>query len=497
MKRFMKGKSCMYKTMICMVYMMAMLGILTAVMALSACKGTTQTSSESGELVIGLTDAQGDFLSYNVDVASLLLTKANGTEVETLPISTRVDFAQYTDMTEFLTVATIPCGNYTGAVITIDYQQSDVWIEDDDGEAMQVQAVHDSQGDDIGAIDLAVRLEGRNSLTIAPGVPAHLTLDFDLSASNTVDCSDPESIVITVSPVLTAGVNLESVHIHRLRGSLKEVDDEQGTFEIILRPFVHAISDAHDRFGIMSVSTTANTVYDINGTVYTGELGLGQLTEQTDLTAVIVMGNMSFGPIGFRADRVYAGTSVPGGAFDVVRGNVTARKGDMLTMRGAALIRSGGIVAFNKTVNVDIGDATSVHRQLSADECSIDDVSVGQRIWVLGTLTRQDSDTFGMDAESGYMRIMLTAIRGAVRQVGEDSLVLNLYTIGGRDIGLFDFQGTGLDADNDADPDYYEVYADDLNISSLCEYDLLKIRGLVSPFGQAPEDFKARTIIRR
>jgi hypothetical protein len=53
-------------------------------------------------VVIALTDAEGDFASYTVDVLSLTLTTANGAVVETLPLSTRVDFARYTDLTEFL-----------------------------------------------------------------------------------------------------------------------------------------------------------------------------------------------------------------------------------------------------------------------------------------------------------------------------------------------------------------------------------------------------------
>ena len=66
-------------------------------------------------MVIGLTDQEGDFHSYTVDVLSLTLTKLNGAVVETLPLNTRIDFAQYTEMTEFLTAATIPSGVYVKA----------------------------------------------------------------------------------------------------------------------------------------------------------------------------------------------------------------------------------------------------------------------------------------------------------------------------------------------------------------------------------------------
>ena len=40
------------------------------------------------------------------------LKKADGSTVETLPVKTRVDFAELVDLKEFLTAATIPNGSY-------------------------------------------------------------------------------------------------------------------------------------------------------------------------------------------------------------------------------------------------------------------------------------------------------------------------------------------------------------------------------------------------
>ena len=72
--------------------------------------------------MIGLTDADGDFLSYSVDVVSLTLTKADGAIVETLPMRQRVDFADLVDLTELVTAATIPNGDYVGASIRLDLE---------------------------------------------------------------------------------------------------------------------------------------------------------------------------------------------------------------------------------------------------------------------------------------------------------------------------------------------------------------------------------------
>jgi hypothetical protein len=67
----------------------------------------TSNCSDCGTMFVAITDADGDFLSYSVDVTSLKLKKANGTLVETLPATTRIDFAQLVDLTEFFTAATI------------------------------------------------------------------------------------------------------------------------------------------------------------------------------------------------------------------------------------------------------------------------------------------------------------------------------------------------------------------------------------------------------
>ena len=57
-------------------------------------------------LLLGLTDADGDSLSYSVDVVSPSLRKGDGTIVQALPTRQRVDFAGLADLTELVTAAT-------------------------------------------------------------------------------------------------------------------------------------------------------------------------------------------------------------------------------------------------------------------------------------------------------------------------------------------------------------------------------------------------------
>ena len=215
----------------------------------SSTSGWGGSLGTSGDVVIGLTDAPGDFVTYTVDVVSLTLTKQNGAVVNALPLETRVDFSQYTDMTEFLTAATVPSGLYTKAVMTLDYRDADIQVEDQNGKAVPAEIIVDENGKEITTLRLSVHLEGIDRLLIVPGIPAHLTLDFDLKASNQVEFDNYDNPTMTVKPVLLADANPRAPKIHRLRGPLKDVNVADGTFDVIIRPFIHIISGGDRRFG--------------------------------------------------------------------------------------------------------------------------------------------------------------------------------------------------------------------------------------------------------
>jgi len=462
----------------------------------SGSSGSNPTGdNDTGDLVVGLTDAESDFVKYEVDIVSLTLTKQNGAVVDALPVVTRVDFAQYVEMTEFLTAATIPVGRYVEATIELDYSEADLLVEGSGGSAVPVDTndIIDDTGATINRLTVSVQLQGRNALIIAPGIPAHLTLDFDLSASNHVDLTDPAQPMVTVNPLLVAEINPENPKIHRLRGPLKEVNVTEGTFSLIIRPFIHVISGGDDRFGTLQVVTDGETFYEISGNMYQGEEGLQALDQQQVLTAVIVIGDLNIAAGRFEARQVYAGSSVPGGTLDVITGNVVSRSGLQLTVKGATLIRAAGSVAFNDELNVLLSDDTTVGRQLSKDQFSISDISVGQRITVFGVL---NGDETQLDAVDGHVHLLLTTVKGEVVST-DGPVIVDLTAIDGRKISHFDFTGTGIDSANNADPNGYEVDTDSLDITGLDAGDAVKFRGFVTPFGHAADraDFEANTLV--
>jgi len=497
------------------------LGGLLLVPVLAGCGGAaggdTAGANAKGEVVIGLTDADGDFLTYQVDVVSLKLTRSDGTVVETLPLSTTVDFAQYTDLTEFLTAATVPSGSYTGVTMVLDYSAADVQVEVG-GVAVPATLV-DGDGATPGIVEVALTLDGDRPLKVRPGLPAQLVLDFDLAASNTVDLTDEAAPVVTVSPFLLASVDPDTTKTTRMRGLLKRVNVHAQLFLVRVLPFRHLTPDPRDRWGVFPVKTDADTAFEIDGVPYTGDEGLKALADLPAGSPVVAMGEVNRARRHMRASEVIAGTSVPWGDKDVVTGVVVARAGDTLTVKGAAVSFTDHVSAFRDTVTVLVGPDTIVTR-LATDPASLDAgaISVGQRITAVGNLVplvdmepaalaaaKADGRVMPepmpvpfllpplLDATEGGVRLLVSDLAGKVVSVEDAGLVVDVRSLNGRDVGVYDFTGTG--ATEDADPANYEIDTGALPLTGIAAGAAVRVRGYVTPFGTAPPDFEARTVV--
>ena len=457
-----------------------------------------------GTVYIGLTDADGDFLSYSVDVVSLTLTKANGAMVETLPVSTRVDFAQLVELSELVTAATIPIGDYVAGQIRLDYANAEVTVEVA-GEPRAATIV-DASGQPLGVVDLDIRLDNRNHVVIAPGRPAFLELDFDLAASHSVDIATTP-VTAVAEPFIVASIEPIDEKELRVRGPLVSVDTAAGSYVIDVRPFHHPSA----RLGQLTVKTTADTAFEIDGTPYTGAQGLAVLGQSPAGTPTVAFGTLARATRDFTAERVHAGTSVPGPRFDVLWGNVTARDGDTLTVRGGTLIRRSGSAAFVRDdIILLVGPDTLVTRDgQRGNDLTEDVISVGQRIHAFGDISESNGEptlnaTAGvsesngeltLDATAGRVRLHLTHLSGTVISANPGTLTLDLFSIDGRRPAIFDFSGTGTAPGSDADPDHYEVETGTLNLTRLLNGSPARVFGFVTPFGAAPPDFEGRAVV--
>lgn len=461
----------------------------------SSGSGTDTTSgSNDAELVISLTDAEGDFLSYTVDVQSIKMRQNNGAEIETLPLTTQLDFARYVEVTEFLTTATVPSGHYTGAQIVLDFSNAIITVQDDNGNAINATP-QDINGNPVGLLTVDLSFNGSSDFIIAPGIPAHITLDFDLDASNDVIINGTAATVI-VKPVLIADTLLEKPKPHRLRGVLGRVDETAQSFNVLMRPFRHRPNNnPNNRFGKLQVQVSDKTSFEIDGVVYNSTDGITQLASLNPAPAIIVLGEVAPKDAltrkrSFNALEVYAGSSVPWGTKDIVSGNVISRSANTLVIRGATLIRTDGSFAFNDNVTLTMDENTTVVKQADfTGNYTTADISVGQQLTVTGTIT--DNTQLALNAD--HVRMNYTSVSGSV--VSVSPLAMNLQNIDRRRIALFDFTGTGTDVSTDADASNYEVDSATLSLSNLQIGAPLIVRGHVRPFASAPEDFTARTLL--
>jgi hypothetical protein len=465
---------------------------------LSGCSGSGDSTAtpaaptpDTGTLLVSMTDADGDFVSYSVDVLSVTLERRGGGTVEALPATTRIDFAQLTDLSDLLAVATLAPGEIVSGTIRLDYGNAEVFVESA-GQVVRANVVGES-GAPLGITELEIELASDGRLLITRGRAALLALDFDLAASHDVDLSQSPPLV-TARPYVVAEIAPVEEKELRLRGALVSADVAGNSYTVDVRPWFRA-DGAHGR---VTVHTTASTSFEIDGIPATGAAGLTALAAKPAGTMTVAFGTLSTQERRFTAEIVHAGDSVSGERIDAVHGNIVARDGDQLTVKGAFAVRRDRVARLHRTVLVNVGADTAVLKTGSpgvAQDATA--LSVGQHIVAFGTLTEpaNDSTPATFDATSGRVRMLPTHLYGAVNTVVPGQLELDLRGIDRLGIELFDFAGTGVTAAQDASPTAYEVATGTLGLGSVAAGEAVRVVGFVRPFGSAPADFEGRTVV--
>lgn len=455
--------------------------------------GDASTLAECGTLMVALTDANGDFLNYTVTVSSLTLETANGRVIETLPRSTRVNFSEYVDLTELVTVATIPPGTYVAGTISLNYEGAEVFVEAEG--ASKEAVVKNTAGDTIVETSLKIELSNRDRLIVTRGRPAFLQLDFDLAASHTVDIEATPAIAVSEQFILAEVAPVDEKDI-RVRGPLTGVDLDEMSYTVAIRPFRSMDGD----FGRVQIHVTDETEFEVNEAMFVGVDGLAALNDAGTGTATVAKGTLNVAERRFTADVVLAGTSVPGIDRDAVIGNVIKRDGNFLTVRGATIVPSDRRAHFHDDVVVEIGPDTKVFKDgHRSAELGIDAISVGQRVTIRGDQPTPTSDALApqilFDATQGAVRMHVTHLSGIVNTVVPGETDITLHAVDRRRVQIFDFAGTGMSEATDADPDNYTVATGNLTLANFAAGKPIVARGFPSAFGTAPPDFTGRTVI--
>ncbi|HYL02556.1 MAG TPA: DUF4382 domain-containing protein [Steroidobacteraceae bacterium] len=463
----------------------------------------------NGMAMVTLTDMPGDFLSYMVNMVSLKLTRADGTVVETVPATTRVDFAQLVNLSEVTSAHQVPQGSYTGVSLTLDYASATIVVDNGTAGGLTVPAAGIIDGSTSAPLTapnsqmtVTLKLPPDRPLVVTPGTVANLALDFNLAASNTVAPSPISSstmasaVTVTVNPVLTASLVPDATRQIRVRGPLVSVTNTatQTSYTVDVRPF-YEVADADD--GQLVVNTTSTTSFTLNGTSYTGNAGLTALAALGSGTLTAATGTFDVATDTFTAANVFAGTSVPGAGLDSAEGTVTARSGSVFTLTNGWLDEHDfDAEEFSAQVAVTVDSTTAVSEDGQSGSFGPQDISVGQHVQVFGKFGTDSMGNRTLDARGGSVRLMVTRLTGQFAASGSGTVTVNLQALDGRPPAAFNFAGTGSMTSTDANPSAYVVSVPAaLPLPSLTAPFPVQFFGFVTPFMSAPPDFAALTVV--
>jgi hypothetical protein len=462
---------------------------------------------------VTLTDTPGDFTSYIVNVDSVVLTGKTVGAITALSTVETVDFTKLKNISELWGSASIPIDTYTSATITLDYTGAVISVMVN-GVPTKATVVGPG-GTTVTTVAVTVNLDPKNLLVIIPTYATtfatRLAIDFNLPASNIVDLAASPPVVL-VKPFLTIATSAADYKPIRIRGPLINSSIGVGTYSVYVRPFYDEI----DSLGTLSLFSSPSTIFSINGTAYTGAAGLqvlSQLSAGITMTAAYATltptPTISASAGIFNPIYVVAGSTLEDEYTEGIEGDVIARTGNTLTLRGATLFLNTAQVAYYISTPdsvVLVGPGTIVTRDDATSFAGLDykSISVGQHISARGTYPSgavppsgvTTIDATGISStNTGSVRIQSTQAWGSVVSTAADSVVLNLQTLNDWPANIFNFAGTGATTAQNASAANYVVNTTGLAVpAGTVAGDPLWIDGVISPFGAAPPDFEASAV---
>jgi hypothetical protein len=454
-------------------------------------------------------DDAGPFTSYVVTIDSVVLVGKIDGAVSALAVPETVDLTKLTNLSELWGTASLPVDTFTQAIVTIDYTNAQISVMVN-GAPVKAKIV-DPSGAVPTTLAVTVNFDTSNQLTLLPTFATsnalRLAFGIDLSASNKVDFTTSPPTV-TVKPFMSVSTTASDNKLIRVRGPLINSSVNAGTYTVVVRPFFDEVNS----LGTMTLFSDANTVYTLGGATYVGNSGLAQLS-QTSAGSTITAAFTTFEPTPTPAAGVAAGIFHPvyvvaGGTLedfftDGLEGDVIARSGNVLTVRGGTLFANlQQIVQYeNPDSQVTIGPATQVTADgiATLGPLNFNSISVGQHITARGLYSLSAAgvtmlDSTGSSADTGSVRMQSTEVFGSLISSGTGSLALNVQTIENWPASIYNFAGNGVSAAQDPAAANYLVNTGALTLPTAAAGDPLSVDGFTSPFGTAPPDFIAEAV---
>lgn len=472
-------------------------------LVLAACSG-------SAVVTLTATPSIDTYLSYRVGLTSIDMQTSNGeTSTQVLATPTTVDLTRLLDVSEVLSVAGAVKGNFSKTLVTLDYSAAKIVYDDGSISGVALRPV-DSSGATLGKVQVSVALDPSADVTVGSNKTSRLAMDFKLGASNLVNLA---AKTVTVRPMIVASAAALDNKTVRIRGPISAVDSSNSTFTSGIVPFDFPVVGS----GSLPISATSASTFEINGVPYTGAAGLAQLSSAGSNATDVAYGTLtsttsttnttsSSGTtstststtVAFAATQVFAGSSAVGGGSDCMIGTVSARSGNTLTVEDATLVAADGsntYVAGTSLVSLGANTAVTEWGQGAAGIDSIQNISVGSRIYAFGTVTLPSSGSITLDASVGRVQLAPTQAQGLVTSQESGALSITLTSLAGRASAVFDFTGTGTSSSVDASTAAYTLATGSLDLTYAIAGAPVAVTGLVTMFGAAPADFSATSLL--
>jgi hypothetical protein len=456
------------------------------------------------------TDDVGQFTSYLVTIDSVVLVGQVNGSVSAIAVPETVDFTKLTNLSELWATASLPVDTYTQAIITLDYTSAQISVMVN-GAPVKVTVV-DPDGNVPTTIAVTVTLDPANQLILQPTFATsnalRLAINYDMTASNSVNLTTSPP-TLTVTPFMTAATTAADSKLIRVRGPLINSSLTTGTYTVVVRPFFDEVNS----LGIDTMFNDANTVYTYGGVTYVGAPGLNVLSQasagSTETAAFCTFEPTTTPAAGvnagiFHSVYVIAGSTLEDFYTEGIEGDVIASSGNTLTVRG-------GLVTANAAQVIQYADLDSLvligpNTLVTADGVSTlgalnyTSVAVGQHITARGLYSVDAAGVVTLDAtgsatNTGSVRLQSTELFGSLTSAASGSLQLNLQGIENYPASVYDFAGNGVSAAQDPVAANFVVNTGALTLPTAAPGDPLWIDGYLAPFGAAPPDFLATSVL--
>ena len=456
------------------------------------------------------TDDAGQFTSYLVTIDSVILVGTLNGDVSAIAVPETVDFARLTNLSELWATASLPVDTYTQAIITLDYTSAQISVMVN-GAPVKVTVV-DPTGATPTTIAVTVALDPGNQLVLQPTFATsnalRLAFNYDMTASNKVDMTTSPP-TLTVKPFMSAATTAADSKLIRVRGPLINSSVSLGTYTVVVRPFFDEVNS----LGIDTMFNDANTVYTYGGVTYVGAPGLTALS-QASAGSTETAAFCTFEPTPTPAAGVIAGIFhsvyvVAGGTLEDfftegIEGDVIARSGNTLTLRGGTVTANAAevILYVDTDSQVLIGPNTLVTADgvSTLGSLNYNSIAVGQHITARGLYSVNAAgvtivDATGSTVDTGSVRLQSTELFGSLTSATSGSLAMNLQAIESYPASVYDFAGNGVSAASDPAAANFLVNTGALTLPTAAPGDPVWVDGYVAPFGTAPPDFTAFSVL--